>query len=104
MTNLVISRIFCLGYQDLAFVIAENTRKYFESNGKKLMQSQYEIHTLKTEKNQIQAENIELEMELRRALDEIETLKTIITNQQIDAKIKTVAWMKYRPDQSLSGA
>jgi len=55
------------------------------------MQSQYEIHTLKTEKNQIQAENIELEMELRRALDEIETLKTIITNQQIDANIKTVA-------------
>ena len=65
------------------------------------MQSQYEIHNLKTEKNQIQAENIELEMELRRALEEIETLKTIITNQQVDAKIKTVAWMKYRPDQSL---
>ena len=42
------------------------------------MQAQFEIHNLKTSKNQIQAENIELEMELRRALDQIETLKTII--------------------------
>jgi len=79
------------GYEDLALVIAENTRKYFESNGKKLMQAQFEIHNLKTSKNQIQAENIELEMELRRALDQIETLKTIITHQQVDATIKDVA-------------
>ena len=55
------------------------------------MQSQYEIHNLKIDKSQLQAENIELEMELRRALDQIETLNTIISNHQNDATIKTVA-------------
>ena len=53
------------------------------------MQSQYEIHNLKIDKTQIEAVNIELEMQLRNALEEIENLKTVINCHE--TTIKNVA-------------
>ena len=58
------------------------------------MQSQYEIHNLKMDQNQIHAKNIELEMELTKALGEIDKLKTILENHQDTASIKTIIFNK----------
>lgn len=83
-----------LGYEDFSRVVKRNAELAFESNGKKLMQSQYEIHNLKMNQNQIHAKNIELEMELTKALGEIDKLKTILENHQDTASIKTVIFKK----------
>ena len=44
--------------------------------------------------DQIHAENIELEMELTKALGEIDKLKTILENHQDTASIKTIIFKK----------
>ena len=90
-----------LGYEDLSRVIARNAELAFESNGKKLMQSQYEIHNLKMNQNQINAENIELEMELTKALAEIDKLKTILENHQDTASIKTIQFKNCNNDSGV---
>jgi len=54
------------------------------------MQSQYQIHNLEEEKSKIQANNIELEMELQKAWDEIDKLNTILENYADTATIKTI--------------
>ena len=92
-----------LGYEDLSRVVKRNAELAFESNGKKLMQSQYEIHNLKMDQNQIHAKNIELEMELTKALGEIDKLKTILENHQDTASIKTIIFNNKKNSNNDSG-
>jgi len=68
------------------------------------MQSQYEIHDLKMNQNQIHAKNIELEMELTLALGEIDKLKTILENHQDTASIKTIIFNKKSNNDSGVGS
>ena len=93
-----------LGYEDLSRVVKRNAELAFESNGKKLMQSQYEIHNLKMDQNQIHAKNIELEMELTKAFAEIDKLKTILENHQDTASIKTIIFNKKSNNDSGVGS
>ena len=54
--------------------------------------------------NQIHARNIELEMELTKALGEIDKLKTILENHQDTASIKTIIFKKNSNNDSGVGS
>ena len=54
--------------------------------------------------DQIHAENIELEMELTKALGEIDKLKTILENHQDTASIKTIIFKKNSNNDSGVGS